>query len=93
MHLRYPKFVLFLTILGPAQKAGCQLPKNSALSGFIYSILLPFCAHFTICEMPSSTSGRRDPFHVCLTYFQPEEKDLSEYLLNVIDRAQADPEL
>ena len=62
-------------------KGRLPTPKNSALSGFIYSIFLPFCAHFTICEMPSSTSGRRDPFHVCLTYFQPEEKDLSEYLL------------
>ena len=64
-------------------KGRLPTPKNSALSGFIYSILLPFCAHFTICEMPSSTSGRRDPFYVCLTYFQPpEEKDLSEDLLS-----------
>ena len=54
-------------------KGRLPTPKNSALSGFIYSILLPFCAHFTICKMPSSTSGRRDPF-LCLFDIFPSRR-------------------
>ena len=81
MHLRYPKFVLILTILGPAQKAGCQLPKIphcrvlfiASFCLFVHTLLFAKCHH-----LPAAAETL---FYVCLTYFQPEEKDLSEDLL------------